>query len=180
VVARAERKWSCACYRRATFFSAGRQRQNSVIKLPLACWRAGGTLKWELIVHRSGAGQSRSELGASTRVWGGRIAVVEHQTHDLSSLFSITTSTSSKSSASAIFTPVYQDRIFCYIQLTTQIDILLCSFFSRFLGHLPFPPFLLIQSSALQWLPFRVISSAINYDPIKSCLGGSWNLTHSI
>lgn len=160
-----------------TFFSAGRERQNSVINLPLACWR---DLEVELIVHRSGEGQSRSEPGALRPVWGGRIAVVEHQTHDLSSLFSITTSISSKSSTFAILTPAYQDRIFCYNQLTTQIDILLCSFFSRSRGYLPFPPFLLIQSSALQWLLFRAISSAINYDPVKSCLCGSWNLTHSI
>jgi len=162
-----------------TFFSAGWERQNeqnSVINLLLACWR---DLEAELIVHRRGEGQSRSELGALRPVWGGRIAVVEHQTYDLStvsSLFSIATSTST----SAIFTPVYQDRIFCYTQLTPQIDILLCSFFSRSRGHLPFSPFLLIQSSALQWLPFRAISSAINHDPMKSCLCGFWNLTPSI
>ena len=116
--------------------------QNSVINLLLACWR---DLEAELIVHRRGEGQSRSELGALRPVWGGRIAVVEHQTYDLStvsSLFSITTSTST----SAIFTPVYQDRIFCYTQLTPQIDILLCSFFSRSRGHLPFSPVLLFNS----------------------------------
>jgi hypothetical protein len=130
-----ERNWSCAWYRGADVLLGWTAVAEQRHQPASACWR---DLEVELIVHRSGESQSRSELGALRRVWGGRIAVVEHQTHDLSSLFSITTSTSSKSSASAIFTPVYQDRIFCYNQLTTQIDILLCSFFSRSRGHLPF------------------------------------------